>query len=292
MNPLAPAAGLTLCLIVALRGWVMVRRPPAAVGRFDIADPDQVARSSVLDKVRERLSVRLAPRALGLLSTKRRRFLRHRLDAAGAPMTLEGYAGQKGAQAVLYGGIGLLLFSMTGSILLLPVLAYLGWLSVDLRLARQAKRRQATIDADLPDFLDILSVIVSAGSGFRQGLDRVADAVGGPLGEEVRLTLRQMDLGSSRRVAFEALRDRNDSEPLAKFITALLQAEELGSPLTKVLGEISEDMRREFQQLARRKAAEATPRVGLLVTTIVLPGAILLVIVGIVIASGALGGFS
>ena len=291
MNPLAPAAGLTLCLLLALQGWLMVRRPPEAVNRLDVPDSDRVERRSALARLREHLSVRLAPKALGMLSDRRRRFLRHRLDAAGGPMSLEGYAGQKAAYAVLYGAAGFLLLLVTGAVLLVPVLAYFGWLSVDLRLARQAKRRQAMIDADLPDFLDILAVIVSAGSSFRQGLDRVADAVGGPLGEEVRLTLRQMDVGSSRRVAFEALRDRNDSEPLAKFVTALLQAEELGSPLTNVLGDISEDMRREFQQLARRKAAEATPRVGLLVTTIVLPGAILLVIVGIVLSSGALGGF-
>lgn len=206
-------------------------------------------------------------------------------------MSLQGYAGQKAAQAVLFGAAGAVVVALTGAVLLLPVLIYLGWLSVDLRLARQAKRRQARIDADLPDFLDILAVIVGAGSSFRQGLDRVANAVGGPLGDEVVLTLRQIDLGASRRSAFEALRDRNDSEPLAKFITALLQAEELGSPLTNVLGEIALDMRREFQQIARRKAAEATPRVGLLVTTIVLPGAILLVIVGIIVSSGALGGF-
>ena len=83
------------------------------------------------------------------------------------------------------------------------------------------------LERDLPDFVDILSITVRAGTGYRAALDRVSASLSGPPAEEIRLTLRQMDLGATRREAFEALRKRNDSRTLDIFVGAQLQAEDL-----------------------------------------------------------------
>lgn len=291
MNPLLPALSLTACYALAVSGWLLAKRPPEGLRRLEVERTQRRERTSLVGKLIDVLSGRLAGRALEALRPQRVVFLRHRLDAAGRPMTLEAYVGRKAAYTVLYGGAGLFLLVLTGAWYMLPALAYYGWVTPDLNLARLAKRRQAQIDRDLPDFLDVLAVIVAAGSGFRAGLTRVAGEMEGPLAEEVVRTLRQMELGASRRAAFEALRDRNDSEPLALFVASLLQAEELGAPLTNVLGDIAMDMRREFEQIARRRAAQATPRVGVIVTTVVMPGAIVLIVGGLVVSSGVLGGF-
>ena len=85
---------------------------------------------------------------------------------------------------------------------------------------------------------------VRAGLGYRLSLARVSESLGGPVGEEMLLALRQMELGASRRAAFEALRDRNASEQLSSFVAAQLQAEELGVPLSEALDDIAADMRR------------------------------------------------
>jgi tight adherence protein C len=287
VSPLAAGAGILLCYLVGLYGFVLVRRQPEAAYRF--AGPVHAldrARVPLLRRAVDFLSHRLAARALPLLSDRRRALIQHRLDAAGRPLSIEAYAGQKAAYTTLLGGLGLLLALVAAQPLLLVLLPIVGWLGVDLRLAGMAKRRQARISDDLPDFLDILAVVVGAGSGFRPALARVTDALGGPLGDEVRQTLRQMDLGASRREAFTELRDRNDSEVLGTLVTALLQAEELGSPLADVLGDIAHDMRREFQQAARRKAAQAAPRVSLIVTTVIVPGAIVLIVTALFIGSG------
>lgn len=291
MNPFLPALALTACFSLGLYGLALARRPPAAAGRFPLEQGTRRARRSLIARISERIGQRYAGTVLQVMSPRRRAFLTQRLEAAGRPTTLEGYAAQKAATVALYLSAGVLVGVVTAQPLLAVLLAALGWFTTDVRFARLAKRRQAVIEADLPDFLDVLAVVVGAGSSFRQGLARVAEALEGPLGDEILLTLRQMDLGTSRRRAFEGLRDRNTSESLDKLVTALLQAEELGAPLTSVLGDISVDMRQEFQQNARRRAAEATPRVGLIVTTVVLPGAMVLILTGIVLSSGSLGLF-
>ena len=155
----------------------------------------------------------------------------------------------------------------------------LGWFGPDVWLARQGRVRQERIERDLPDFLDILAVTVRAGLGYRAALGARREALGGPIGEEMLTALRQMELGASRRQAFLALRERNASESLGSFVAAQLQAEELGVPLSEALNDIAEDMRRAAHQAARRRAARAAPRVSLIVTTLIVPGSMILILV-------------
>jgi tight adherence protein C len=100
----------------------------------------------------------------------------------------------------------------------------------------------------------------------------------GHLSDEMRLALRQMELGTPLRSAFEELRQRNESESLASFVTAILQAEELGAPLARALTEISVDMRRDAIQHARRRAQRADPQITLIVTFLMLPAMMLLIV--------------
>jgi tight adherence protein C len=154
------------------------------------------------------------------------------------------------------------------------------------RLAGHQRRRQERIANDLPDFLDILSVTVSAGISFRTALGRVSQRFEGPLRDELLQTLHQLDVGVPRRQAFEALRDRCDSEPMDSFVSAFLQAEELGAPLATTLNNIALDMRRESAQAARRKAARTVPRVTLVVSIVLVPPTLLIIVVGLYLGSG------
>jgi tight adherence protein C len=113
------------------------------------------------------------------------------------------------------------------------------------QLAAAQRKRQESLDRDLPDMLDVLAVTVSAGVAFRPALARVSARFAGPLADELGLTLSQMANGASVREAFEDLRARNSSEALGQFVTAFLQSEELGAPLTDALNQIALDMRRE-----------------------------------------------
>jgi tight adherence protein C len=95
-----------------------------------------------------------------------------------------------------------------------------------------------------------------------------------------------MDVGEARRTAFERLRHRNESEALNQFVVALLQAEELGTPLTEALEQIAVEMRRSTAQRERQGAARTSPRVALVVTIIMVPGALVLLVVSLFLSSG------
>lgn len=244
---------------------------------FDPAAP--AGRSSLVGKLVARLSAALGPRSLGALSSRRRERIARRIDLAGRPqgLTVQSYVGRRAAYTVLGLVVAGFLVLLGTTPLTLVAGGLIGWYALDVGLARTGRLRQERIERDLPDFLDILAVTVRAGLGFRAALTRVAESLGGPAGEEIVLTLRQMDLGVSRRDAFLALRDRNASPQLAAFVAAQLQAEELGVPLSEALNDIAADMRRAAHQDARKRAAQAAPRVSLIVTSLIVPGSMIVI---------------
>lgn len=287
MTPLLAGALAALFAAVGLLGVPMVldRGPLERLAGRAGAGPAR--RSSLISRVVGGLAARLGPRVAPSIRTRQRERIAHRLDLAGRPggMTVQRFIGLKAALAALLGGL-LALLALLGSSPLLLVLALVtGWFGPDVWLAREARLRQERIERDLPDFLDILAVTVRAGLGYRAALARVAESLGGPISEEMLTALRQMELGASRRQAFLALRERSSSESLSAFVAAQLQAEELGVPLSEALNDIAEDMRRTAHQNARRRASRAAPRVSLIVTTLIVPGAMILILVSLLLGS-------
>ena len=282
-----PAVALTACYALAFAGARLVRDP--GVARL-APSGQELALEPVADAGPSgpigRMSARLAPSVMRALGRSRLEAARRRLEAAGRPggLTVEDYVGRKATFTILMGGVGVV-FLLDGNVFGFLASTAAGWLWMDVWVAGMARRRQAQIDRDLPDFLDVVSVTVRAGSGLRSALSRVSEALGGPLGEEMLIALRQMDLGSGRRQAFEDLRRRNTSEPLGQFVTALLQAEELGVPLSDAITNLAADMRRVYHQEARRRAAKADPRVNLIVTSLIVPGAIILILTALLAGS-------
>jgi tight adherence protein C len=294
--PLLFGALTVLCLAVGLLAIPMLRdegpmeRLGGRVG--GVAEPTE--RHSVTAKLVETLAVRLGPMLAPSLRASRRTTLEHKLDYAGRPagMTVQRFIGRKAALTLLLGlGVGGVFLLLGASPILIPILAIGGWFGPDVYLSRAAHRRQSTIERMLPDFLDILAVSVRAGLGYRYALRRVAESLGGPVGEEMLTVLRQIDLGQDRRDAFLALRERNESDSLKSFVAAQLQAEELGVPLSEALNDIAADMRRMAGQNARREAQRASPRVSLLVTTLIVPGSMILIVLSMYFAiRGSSGG--
>ncbi|WP_406303240.1 type II secretion system F family protein [Streptomyces sp. NBC_00885] len=249
-------------------------------------------RTSAVGSGIDRLGMRYAPAVLRMMGPKQVNKLRMRLDMAGNPggLTVDRYA----ARRAVYGFIGALgafalLINAHPFLALLFVAFGIWWAEVGIWAATRA--RKAAIERTLPDFLDVLAVVVSAGLGFRQALDRVAERYRGPWADELKITLRQMDMGMSRRDAFEQLRKRNASEQVAQFVTALQQGEELGAPIVDTLIAIANDMRRTDAQNARRRASKAVPQATGIVTMLMVPATILLIGAGMFLGSGmSLGG--
>lgn len=158
-----------------------------------------------------------------------------------------------------------------------------GWMY--LWLFQAVQKRQDSIDRDLPDFLDILAITVRSGMSFRSSLERVCSHFDGPIAEEMRKALHEMRLGVSRRDAFTATKERCRSDNIDNFVTALLQSEELGTPIGDALASIVKEIRRERAQQVRRAAAKAQPKVALVATTTMVPGAMILMLGGMIFAN-------
>lgn len=216
----------------------------------------------------------------------RLRALDVRLKNAGNPegLFLDLFIQREAGFVVLASCIALF-FALTGRWLLGVLLAVVfgGWMH--LWLIVSVRRRRAEIDRDLPDFLDVLAVTVRSGLPFRVALERVSANFDGPIAEEMIRALHEMRLGTTRRDAFVALRERCGSQNVSTFVGALLQSEELGTPIADALVSITSEVRRERAQEVRRAAARAQPKVTLVATVTMLPGAIILMAGGIIFSN-------
>jgi tight adherence protein C len=297
--PLVPALVALTSVVLFVRGWQLLRSD--AIEGLEVHDlvllrteqRDEAVGRGPLD----RLAALLVPSLRRLVGAGGIRWIQRQVDLAGRPdgATVDTVLRRVGRWVVLLSP-AFVLFLVNGNVIGLVLCPVVVVVLPAAGLSRARRLRQERLDHDLPDFLDILSITVSAGVGFRPALARVAERYGGPLGEEMALTLNQITNGASRRQAFADLRRRNDSEALASFVTAFLQSEELGAPLVQTLNQIAVDMRRDGAQRMRRQAARVAPRVTLVTSLVLVPGALILVIVGLMLGSGVdfsalLGGF-
>lgn len=244
-------------------------------------------RTSVGGSAVDRLGMRFAPLVLRLMGPKAVERKRSRIDQAGNPggLTIDRYAARRAVYGI-FGALVTVVFVATGQ----PMFAVLGLafgaFAADAAIWQGVRERRDVIDRTLPDFLDVLAVVVSAGLGFRQALDRVSARYEGPWADEIRITLRQMDMGVSRRQAFDDLRRRNDSEPVNQFVIAFQQGEELGAPIADTLIQIARDMRRTDAQNARRRAARAIPKATLATLVFMVPATMIVIVTGMILGSG------
>lgn len=279
------ALAATCCFVAFLVGYRLMRRSALELDLAAAVTETQVRRplmARVLDGTGRHFE-RYVVRRYGRNRLAR---LDGRLVRAGRPegFTARSFLRRKTGFGVV-GVLFFLIFWASGQRFLAVALLLLCWFWMDYWLRTVVSRRQQRIDRELPDFLDVLSVTVSAGLNFRGALERVSASSDGPLAEEMRVVLREMDIGVSRRRAFTNLRDRNDAESLGSFVTAVLQAEELGVPLSQALVEIAAEVRRGFAQDVRRRAAKAGPKVSLVVTVTIVPAAMLLIGASLVLAN-------
>lgn len=275
------------CYYVALRGYRLLKAEPDVA--LDVADlsPVRTSRTSAISGVYDKLGAWSGPLLYELVGPGWRRRIGRSLEIGGRPdgLDVRGFAGRQGAFATL-GLVAFLVLALRGSLVLGTLLGALLVVYPEVWLYSEAQRRRRDIERELPDFLDILAVTVSAGLGFRQALDRVGSTVKGPLAGEVTFTLNRMGVGVSRRESFSELRERNPkSDTMGLFVTAILQAEELGAPLAQTLNALAADMRREYSQSARRRAARAVPQVSLIITTMILPAVVGLIVVALYLGS-------
>jgi tight adherence protein C len=246
----------------------------------------------------ERVQAPLVPRLLGPIS----RALRHGLsrlypsrdiDRVHADLLKAGLTGSVRAEefvalqvaSVLMGfavGVTTLATGLVGTkvaialTLLLPVL---GGLGPSMWLRRRIRQRFDEVTNALPDVLDLMTISVAAGLGLEQAMQVSCSHFESAVCHELRLTLREMELGLSRHDALENLKLRTDIDDLVTFSVVLSQADALGLPIGRVLQAQADEMRDKRRQRARERAAKVPVKILFPLAFCFLP-AILIVVIG------------
>ena len=135
--------------------------------------------------------------------------------------------------------------------------AILGFVAPDFYLNNRANGRGNSILEQLPDALDLLTISVEAGLGFDAAVIKVTEKMKGPLTEEFKRAAAEQRVGKSRQESLRGINDRVDVKELQNFISAIIQADQLGVSMSKVLRIQSETLRTERRQRAEEKAARA-----------------------------------
>ena len=253
--------------------WLVRRRRPVEMLRSQVKE---VGFSDREDQLAEPFVERVVGPALGRLGDLARRItpvgmrrrIARQLVLAGSPSSLDP---DKVAAFKVFGcGGGVFLgfalarlFGLSGilSIVCTFFMAFFCYLIPGAGLGQRAIRRQETIQRDLPDTMDLLTVSVEAGLSFDAALAHVRRNVPGPLSDEIGRMLQEIQLGEPRVEAFRHLADRTDVGELKAFVLAMIQADVFGISVAKVLRSQARDLRVRRRQRAEEKAMKVPVKI-------------------------------
>ena len=131
----------------------------------------------------------------------------------------------------------------------------------ELLLYNAATKRNEKIQLELPDTLDQMTIAVEAGLGFEAAMAQAGRNGTGPLAEELVRTLQDIEMGRTRREAYEALGERCGVEDLRRFTRAVTQADANGIAVADVLHTQAGEMRLKRRQRAEEKAMKIPVKV-------------------------------
>jgi len=207
-----------------------------------------------------------------------------RLLAAGLAqrLTPAAFLSIKGAGVVGGGLLGLFLSALLSpalALLLVPMFAAAGFIGPEMFISSRIRSRRDAVRSDLPDALDILAVSVEAGLGFDGAITKLTEHMKGALVEEFGLLLSEIRMGESRQAALKNMAARVGAPELSAFVRAIVQADQLGISLGRILRVQAADSRLRRQAAAEEKAMKA-PIKMLFPTVIFIFPAMFLVLLG------------
>ncbi|MGC9356362.1 MAG: type II secretion system F family protein [Anaerolineae bacterium] len=227
---------------------------------------------------------------------------RQKLEVAGLAHSIKPaqfYAARIAASVIL--GILGLVFALTGAgtplyqrVLFGAGGFVLGYFLPPLLLTSKIQRRQEEVLKALPDALDLLTICVEAGLGFDAAMSKVAEKWDNELSLAFTRTVQQMQLGKLRREALRDMANSLDVSDVTSFVAAIIQADQLGVSMAKVMRIQSEQMRVKRRQRAEEKARQAPVKIMIPLAFCIFPS-ILIVLLGPAVLqikeSGIFGGF-
>ena len=265
----ATAAGAILLMFLGLAGGAPVDPVQARLTQLGTMQAKNLEELELQAPLFERtirpMAARLSGSVARITSTSFSEQTEKRLALAGNPgdLRVADWLGIKVVAAFVFAIVFFLLFNFALAVgpLMAVVLgvagAGIGYIAPEFWLSGRIRRRQKAILVMIPDTLDLLTISVRAGLGFDAALAKVVEKLPGPLSEEFRRALAEVRVGKARREALRDIVPRTEVQPLTNFIGAIIQAEQLGVSISKVLQVQSEQLRIERRQRAEEQAAKA-----------------------------------
>lgn len=224
----------------------------------DRRDRLSTQKNSLIKKLLLTLSDKIAAKIK--LAEAQRQWLRQDLQQQGLRLKPEEYVAQM--IIALVGGLalGLYISATMGVFLPLALLGggYAGFTVYRFYTGKRKRERVQAIADQFPDVLDLLATSVSAGLGFTQAMQYVAEQYQGPLTDEFVAVQRAISLGSTRRAALMEMAERVGLQEMRTFVGALVQADELGISLGNILNAQAKEVR----QINRLKKEEKAQKVA------------------------------
>ena len=215
---------------------------------------------------------------LKLMPKFQRESLRKKLSLAGNPFGLRPheFSGLQYFLGILFASIGFAFMrvnevNLTNMIIISVIFAIIGFKLPQVYIKIKAQKRQKDIDKSLPGVVDLLAVSVESGLGFDAALSRVIAKTKGVLSYEFNITLHEIKMGKPRREALKDMVIRTDTDNLANFISAVLQADGLGVSMSKILRIQSDRMRIKRRQRAEEEAMKAPVKMLLPMVLFIFP---------------------
>jgi tight adherence protein C len=223
---------------------------------------------------------------------------RHKIELAGMTMEPGAFFALRIFMTIALGLGAFAVFFMlsntaqTTAILLTLGALFLGYYFPNMWLNSKIKRRQQSVVRALPDALDLLVICVEAGLGFDMAMGKVYEKWDNELSIAFGRVLREIQLGKPRREALRDMARRMDVPDVTAFVAAIIQADQLGVSMSKILRVQSDQMRVKRRQRAQEKAHQAPVKMMIPMVFLIFP-AIWIVLLGpsviILISTPALG---
>jgi tight adherence protein C len=227
--------------------------------------------------------------------------IRHQIELAGKSQSMEPvtFFGQRVALTIAFGVGSFFLFFVMNDMGVVKGMAgvvlgsVLGYFLPVLQLRSQITRRQDTIVKALPNALDLLTICVEAGLGFEQAMGKVYEKWDDDLAIAFGRVLQEIQLGKRRSEALRDMSSRMEVPDVTSFVAALIQAEQLGVSIAKILRIQSDQMRVKRRQRAQEKAQQAPVKMLFPMVFLIFP-AIWIVLLGpsifVLMDAGVVGG--
>lgn len=218
---------------------------------------------SLTDRIIIPMANRIGEIALKITPQKALDDIERKLEMAGNPKGLEPttFFASRFILAVVFGALmvivyGSNLFQLTNFLITVGSIIF-GFIMPNMLVSSMISRRQDEVRKALPDALDLLTICVEAGLGFDAAMRKVADKWDNQLSIAFGRALQEMQLGKLRREALRDMADRIGASEFESFIAAVIQSEQLGVSMAKILRIQSDDMRVKRRQRAEQQAQKA-----------------------------------